>query len=158
MGSRGSVIPFFQNLALEGKPLPITDLRMTRFWISIQDAVEFVLDSFEIMQGGELYVPRIPSMKIVDLASAISPNSDFVEIGIRPGEKLHEVMITEDDSFYTVEFEKYYAILSPELKQLEFYKKNGLPVQHGFKFSSDNNKDWHTLETFRSVLIENNLI
>ena len=102
MGSRGSVIPYFRQIAESGEPLPLTDLRMTRFWISIQQAVEFVVESFEIMQGGELYVPRIPSMKLKDLAMAISPNSKLIEIGMRPGEKLHEEMITETDSLSTV--------------------------------------------------------
>jgi UDP-N-acetylglucosamine 4,6-dehydratase len=157
LGSRGSVIPYFKEKSKSGH-LPITDLEMTRFWLTIEEGVQFVLDSFERMHGGEIFVPKIPSFKIVDVAKVVAPKAQMDVIGIRPGEKLHEVMITEDDSFYTVEFEKYYAILSPELKKLDFYKKNGLPVQHGFKFSSDNNKDWHTLETFRSVLIENNLI
>lgn len=87
MGSRGSVIPLFRKLASESKPIPVTDLRMTRFWISIDEAVKFIMDSFELMEGGELYVPRIPSMKLVDLVSAIAPDSKLIEIGLRPGEK-----------------------------------------------------------------------
>ena len=157
LGSRGSVIPFFKEKRKSGH-LPITDLEMTRFWITIEESVQFVLDSLARMQGGEIFVPKIPSFKIVDVAKVVAPNAQMDVIGIRPGEKLHEVMITEDDSFYTIEFEKYYAILSPELNKLDFYKKNGQPVPPGFKFSSDNNKDWHTLETFRTVLNENNLI
>jgi UDP-N-acetylglucosamine 4,6-dehydratase len=102
MGSRGSVIPFWKKLAEEGQPLPITDLRMTRFWISIDQAVQFVLNSLEIMNGGELYVPRIPSMRIVDLAAAVAPQAELVEIGMRPGEKLHEEMISSDDSRRTI--------------------------------------------------------
>ena len=97
MGSRGSVIPFFRQLAEAGKPIPITDLRMTRFWISLEEAVTFVLESLDLMSGGELYVPRIPSMRIIDLAHAISPNAIIEEIGLRPGEKLHEEMISADD-------------------------------------------------------------
>ena len=94
MGSRGSVIPFFRRLAEEGEPLPITDLRMTRFWITLPQAVEFVIGSFQEMDGGELYVPRIPSMRVTDLARAIAPDAELVEVGIRPGEKLHEEMIS----------------------------------------------------------------
>ena len=94
MGSRGSVIPYFRDLASANKPLPITDFRMTRFWISTVEAVRFILKSFEVMDGGELYVPKIPSMKIIDLAEVIAPNGNLVEIGLRPGEKLHEEMNT----------------------------------------------------------------
>lgn len=102
MGSRGSVIPHFLSLAKQGIPFPITDKRMTRFWITLDHATSFVLDTLEMMQGGELYVPIIPSMRIMDLANAISPNSEVVETGIRPGEKLHEEMISTDDSRRTV--------------------------------------------------------
>ena len=97
MGSRGSVIPFFRGLADAGESLPITDLRMTRFFITLPQAVKFVTDSFEQMQGGELYVPRIPSMKIVDLAQAVAPGAKMHEIGLRPGEKLHEEMISAEE-------------------------------------------------------------
>jgi UDP-N-acetylglucosamine 4,6-dehydratase len=110
MGSRGSVIPFFQEIASQGKPLPITDLRMTRFWISIESAVKFVIDSLELMKGGELYVPRIPSMKITDLANAVSPGTKLEEIGMRPGEKLHEEMISADDSRRTIILENRYVV------------------------------------------------
>ncbi len=97
-GSRGSIVPKWQEMASRGEPLPITDHRMTRFWITLPQAVEFVLDSFDLMTGGELYVPRIPSIRIVDLAAAIAPGAELVEIGIRPGEKLHEEMIALDDA------------------------------------------------------------
>ena len=142
MGSRGSVIPFFQDLALEGKPLPITDLRMTRFWISIDDAVNFVLDSFEIMQGGELYVPRIPSMKIVDLARAISPNSEIVEIGIRPGEKLHEEMISAEDSRRTVQVSSNRFLVLPVVAEWNFDIPEGEVMKERTAYASDTNDLW----------------
>ena len=142
MGSRGSVIPFFQNLALEGKPLPITDLRMTRFWISIDDAVKFVLDSFEIMQGGELYVPRIPSMKIVDLATAISPNSEIVEIGIRPGEKLHEEMISTEDSRRTIQISRNRFLVLPVVAEWNFKIPEGEVMKERTAYASDTNELW----------------
>jgi UDP-N-acetylglucosamine 4,6-dehydratase len=157
LGSRGSVIPFFKEQGKLGV-IPITDPNMTRFWLTIEDGVEFVLKSFERMQGGEVFVPKIPSFKVIDVAKVVAPDVKTEIIGIRPGEKLHEVMITEDDSIDTVEFDKYYAILSPLLKKSEYYKKNGRPVKLGFRFTSDNNKDWHTHESFKSTLIENNLL
>jgi UDP-N-acetylglucosamine 4,6-dehydratase len=157
LGSRGSVIPFFKEKRKTGV-IPITDIEMTRFWITIEDGVDFVLKSIESMQGGEIFVPKIPSFKVSDVAKVVAPDAKTEIIGIRPGEKLHEVMITEDDSFYTLEFDDYYAILSPELMKSDYYKKNGKQVKAGFRFSSDNNKDWHTLETFKSTLIKNNLL
>jgi UDP-N-acetylglucosamine 4,6-dehydratase len=157
LGSRGSVIPFFKEKSNTGV-IPITDVEMTRFWLTIEDGVDFVLKSIERMQGGEIFVPKIPSFKVVDVAKVVAPAAKTEIIGIRPGEKLHEVMITEDDSFYTLEFDDYYAILSPELVKSDYYNKNGKKVNAGFRFSSDNNKDWHTLETFRSTLIKNNLL
>jgi len=157
LGSRGSVIPFFKEKSNTGV-IPITDIEMTRFWLTIEDGVDFVLKSIECMHGGEIFVPKIPSFKVVDVAKVVAPTVKTEIIGIRPGEKLHEVMITEDDSFYTLEFDDYYAILSPELMKSDYYNKNGKKVKAGFRFSSDNNKDWHTLETFRSTLIKNNLL
>jgi UDP-N-acetylglucosamine 4,6-dehydratase len=157
LGSRGSVVPFFKEKSKSGI-LPITDFEMTRFWLTIDQGVLFVLNSLARMHGGEIFVPKIPSFKVADVAKVIAPKAKLELIGIRPGEKLHEVMITEDDSFYTLEFDEYYAILSPILKSSEFYKNNGKEVKHGFRFSSDNNKDWHTFETFRAILIKNNLI
>lgn len=142
MGSRGSVIPFFQNLAREGKPLPITDKRMTRFWISLEDAVKFVLDSFEIMQGGELYVPRIPSMKILDLANAISPNSEIVEIGIRPGEKLHEEMISAEDSRRTLKISMDRFLVLPVVAEWEFKVPVGESMEERTAYASDSNDLW----------------
>ena len=157
LGSRGSVIPFFREQSKLGV-IPITDPNMTRFWLTIEEGVEFVLKSFERMQGGEIFVPKIPSFKVIDVAKVVAPDVKTEIIGIRPGEKMHEVMITEDDSMDTVEFDKYYAILSPLLKNSAYYKKNGQPVKLGFRFTSDNNQDWHTYESFKSTLIKNKLI
>ena len=110
LGSRGSVVPFFKEKSKSGV-IPITDTDMTRFWLTIEDGVDFVLKSIERMQGGEIFVPKIPSFKVVDVAKVVAPDAKTEIIGIRPGEKLHEVMITEDDSFYTLEFDDYYVIL-----------------------------------------------
>lgn len=151
LGSRGSVIPFFQEQQKLGV-LPITDIRMTRFWLTIEEGVQFVLDSLERMQGGEIFVPKIPSFKVIDVAKVVAPDTPTKIIGIRPGEKLHEVMITEDDSNFTVEFEKYYAILAPFLMESNFYSNNGSKVPFGFSFTSENNKYWHSVESFRAVL------
>lgn len=157
LGSRGSVIPFFIEQAKSGS-VPITDKRMTRFWLTIGEAVAFVLASLERMQGGEIFVPKIPSFKIVDVAKIVSPNAPIRFIGIRPGEKLHEVMITEDDSNYAFEFDKYYAILAPFLLESDFYKDYGRKVEYGFSFSSENNPLWHSEETFREVLFNIGLL
>ena len=151
LGSRGSVIPFFLEQAKLGV-IPITDERMTRFWLTIQEAVEFVLKNLERMQGGEIFVPKIPSFKIVDVAQIVSPNTPTKIIGIRPGEKLHEVMITEDDSSFTYEFQDFYAILAPFLVDSPYYKNNGKRVPFGFSFNSENNHLWHTDKSFREVL------
>ena len=157
LGSRGSVIPFFQERSKSGK-IPITDERMTRFWLTIEDGVQFVLDSLERMIGGEIFVPKIPSFKVTDVAKVVSPGVPTQIIGIRPGEKLHEVMITEDDALHTLEFEGFYAILSPTLSFHAEYPGDGKKVSSNFKFSSDNNKLWHTHESFKNLLIENGLI
>ena len=157
LGSRGSVIPFFLDRAKSGS-IPITDERMTRFWLTIQEGVQFVLDSFERMHGGEIFVPKIPSFKVTDVAKVVCPEVPTKIIGIRPGEKLHEVMITEDDSHNTYEFEKYFAIISPALAASGAYEKIGKKVDEGFRFSSDNNKDWHTEESFLKVLQDNGIL
>jgi UDP-N-acetylglucosamine 4,6-dehydratase len=141
MGSRGSVIPFFQEIAAQGKPLPITDLRMTRFWISIESAVKFVIDSLEIMTGGELYVPRIPSMKIVDLANAVSQGAKLEEIGMRPGEKLHEEMISADDSRRTVILENRYVV-TPVVAEWGYQPPKGSRMPEGRAYRSDTNDLW----------------
>lgn len=157
LGSRGSVIPFFKLKSQEGI-IPITDPNMTRFWISINSGVDFVLKSLEIMQGGEIFVPKIPSFKVIDVAKVVAPGIETQIVGIRPGEKLHEVMITEYDSLNTKEFDSFYVILSPELKKSNFYEINGKRVEVGFSYSSNTNKDWHSLESFKSTLIENDLL
>jgi UDP-N-acetylglucosamine 4,6-dehydratase len=141
MGSRGSVIPFFREIAAQGKPLPITDLRMTRFWISIESAVEFVIDSLEMMTGGELYVPRIPSMKIVDLANAVVPGAKLEEIGMRPGEKLHEEMISADDSRRTIILENRYLV-TPVVAEWGYKPPNGAIMPEGQAYRSDTNDSW----------------
>ena len=154
MGSRGSVIPFFIKLRDQGaKELPITDMRMTRFNISLQEGVDLVMWALGHHLGGELFIPKIPSYKITDVAKAIAPNLPLKEIGIRPGEKLHEEMITPTDSLNTIDIGKYYAIL-PSVAfnhTTEDYLKhhNAKFVPQGFYFASDNNQDWDTVETLR---------
>jgi UDP-N-acetylglucosamine 4,6-dehydratase len=141
MGSRGSVIPFFQEIAAQGKPLPITDLRMTRFWISIESAVKFVIESLEIMTGGELYVPRIPSMKIIELANAVAPGAKIEEIGMRPGEKLHEEMISADDSRRTISMKNRYVVM-PVVAEWGYKPPKGLRMPEGQAYRSDTNDLW----------------
>ena len=156
MGSRGSVIPFFRKLADAGQSLPITDLRMTRFFITLPQAVKFVTDSFEIMQGGELYVPRIPSMKIVDLAQAVAPGAEMHEIGLRPGEKLHEEMISPEEGRRALRIGDRY-VLQPDLASWGYTApEHGEPVPDGFHYTSDNNDEWFTREDF-TKLIETDL-
>jgi UDP-N-acetylglucosamine 4,6-dehydratase len=157
MGSRGSVIPFFREFAARNEPLPITDLRMTRFWISISDAVKFVLGSFPIMQGGELYVPRIPSMKIVDLAHAVSPGAALVEIGVRPGEKLHEEMISAEDSRRTVSVSQDRLVVLPVAAASDFVIPAGTFLEERVAYASDTNSDWVNIESMQTFIMENNL-
>ena len=157
LGSRGSVIPFFLEKAKSGS-IPITDTRMTRFWLTINQGVQFVLDCLERMYGGEIFVPKIPSFKVIDVARVVCPDIPTHVIGIRPGEKLHEVMVTEDDAFNTVETKDFYAILSPALKQLGIYDAISSKVPDGFRFSSDNNQSWHTDESFLRTLRENGIL
>jgi UDP-N-acetylglucosamine 4,6-dehydratase len=153
MGSRGSVIPFWKSLAEAGRPLPITDLRMTRFWISIEQAVQFVMDSLEIMQGGELYVPRIPSMRIVDLACAVAPDTQLVEIGMRPGEKLHEEMISADDSRRTLLIADRYVV-TPVVAEWGYEIPKGIPMAEGVAYQSQTNDLWMSQEDIRNFLTE----
>ena len=143
MGSRGSVIPFFMSIKEKGV-IPITDERMTRFMMPLDKAVELVWKAFDDMQGGEIYVKKTPSIKIIDIARVIAPKSKFEIIGIRPGEKLHEQMISTEDSYYTYEYSDYYKIL-PQINNWNKDKnriKNGLKVEEGFTYSSNNNIDW----------------
>ena len=149
IGSRGSVVPYFQKLLREGTTfLPITDEKMTRFMITLEDGVNFVLKNFERMQGGEIFVPKIPSMRMVDLADAMAPNLERKIIGIRPGEKLHEIMCPADDSHLTFEFDDHFVI-APTITftQRRDYDHNilgemGQKVIQGFEYNSGNNKEW----------------
>ncbi|MFA6145472.1 MAG: UDP-N-acetylglucosamine 4,6-dehydratase (inverting) [Sulfurimonas sp.] len=151
LGSRGSVIPFFEKLMAQGATeLPITDERMTRFWITLQEGVDFVLKNFQRMHGGETFIPKIPSMKVSDVATAIAPHLPHKNVGIRPGEKMHEVMCPRDDSHLTLEFHDHYVIKPTILftEKADFSLNNcgeeGKPVEYGFKYSSDTNSDWLT--------------
>jgi UDP-N-acetylglucosamine 4,6-dehydratase len=156
MGSRGSVIPFFQEIAAEGKALPITDLRMTRFWITIESAVQFVIESLEIMSGGELYVPKIPSMKIIDLAKAVAPNSRLEEIGMRPGEKLHEEMISADDSRRTIILKNRYLV-TPVVAEWGYKPPPGILMPEGQAYRSDTNELWMSESDIKDFIKNNNL-
>ena len=161
MGSRGSVIPYFLEKKSTGS-LPITDERMTRFNITLQQGVDFVLMALDKMWGGELFVPKIPSYKILDLAKAIAPNAKYENVGIRPGEKLHEEMITATDAINTIEFDDYFVILpSTQLWDIEKFRKEsngkeGKLCQYGFSYNSGNNKDFLSVEKLRE-LIKNNV-
>ena len=153
MGSRGSVIPFFIQKAKNGNVLPITHKEMTRFNISLDDGVEMVLWAIENALGGEIFVPKIPSYRIETVVKAIAPNSTLEYIGIRPGEKLHEEMITESDSYNTIEFDKYYAILpSDALKEKYLTHFNGWEVPKGFKYNSGTNNKWVEVEEMRQLI------
>jgi len=151
-GSRGSVIPFFKQEKNNGV-LPITDERMTRFWITLEQGVRFVIRCFSLMVGGEVFVPKIPSMKIVDLAKAIAPKAKIKKVGIRPGEKLHELMIAEDDARNTKEFKDYYIIQPafPWWENINSAKGKSLPG--GFKYSSDRNTQWLTTKELRKMIV-----
>jgi UDP-N-acetylglucosamine 4,6-dehydratase len=151
MDSRGSVVPFFRKLAAEGKPLPVTDVRMTRFWITLPQAVAFVNESFDMMQGGELYVPRIPSIRITDLVEAVAPGSETEAVGIRPGEKLHEEMISLDDARRTLRIGERYVVL-PTIATWGFTPPTGDPLPEGFAYRSDTNDVWLDVDGIRSML------
>lgn len=155
IGSRGSVVPFFLKERHKGV-LPITDENMTRFNISLEEGVDMVLYALENSWGGELYVPKLPSFRVVDLAKAVAPNAELKIVGIRPGEKIHEEMITETDSLNTIEFEKYFVITpaaNPYLKVDELIKAfNGKPVPVGFKYNSGTNDRWLSVEELREQI------
>jgi UDP-N-acetylglucosamine 4,6-dehydratase len=156
VGSRGSVIPFFIKKKAEGV-LPITHESMTRFWITLEQGVEFVLNCLQQMHGGELFVPKIPSMNIMDLAKAIAPEAKTEIIGIRPGEKIHEVMISSDDALNTLEFESHYVIqpAHPWWDNLKYIKiKGGKEVENDFVYSSDNNSDWLSVDRLKQYIAE----
>jgi UDP-N-acetylglucosamine 4,6-dehydratase len=154
VGSRGSVIPLFAEMRNDGV-VSVTDKRMTRFWITLEQGVEFVLSCFERMHGGEIFVPKIPSMNIMDLVKAVAPGCEVRVVGIRPGEKLHEVMVPEDDARHTVEYEDYFAILptfhdwDPEAYVRE---NGGRRCPDGFKYSSDTNVQWLTVAELRAMI------
>ena len=150
VGSRGSVVPFFKKIRHTGV-LPVTDDRMTRFWITLDQGVQFVIDNLNRMRGGELFVPKIPSMNIIDLAKAIAPECDIEIVGIRPGEKLHETMITVDDARHTLEFDDYYVI-QPEFNWWHANIAGGKPVEDGFYYNSANNGQWLTIEELQSIV------
>lgn len=154
MGSRGSVIPFFLDKRREGV-LPITDQRMTRFNITLEDGVRLVLKALEIMWGGETFVPKIPSYRISDVAEAIGPDCEHRVVGIRPGEKLHEEMITETDALNSIEFDEYYTILpSMALWSVDDFIRtfNGRPCAPGFRYNSGSNDDWLSVEDIRNLI------
>jgi len=154
LGSRGSVIPFFKERAQAGV-LPITDPRMTRFWITLDQAVHFVIKALKLSKGGEIFVPRIPSMKIVDLAAAIAPNCRQEIVGIRPGERLHETLIGEDDARNTVQFNECYMIQANPVVREEFISKNngsGKLCPDGFSYTSNNNSDWITVDELKNLV------
>lgn len=158
LGSRGSVIPLFMKMANTNE-LPITDDRMTRFWITLPQAVDFVIKSFDMMSGGELFIPKIPSMRITDLAEAIAPGCKKNVVGIRPGEKLHEVMISRDDSRNLYEYENRYI----KLPDFSFWgeslpAKCYVPVKEGFEYSSDTNSMWLNVEELREILKQDGVI
>jgi UDP-N-acetylglucosamine 4,6-dehydratase/5-epimerase len=156
MGSRGSIIPFFISIAKDGV-LPITDNRMTRFMISLEEGVELVWHAFNNMKGGEIYVKKIPSMKITDVALAVDKNAKQEEVGIRPGEKLHEQMIGSEDAFYTYEYHDYYKIL-PSINEWSIDPErigNGVKVKSNFVYSSDNNKEWMEVKTLKKWIKKN---
>lgn len=153
-GSRGSIIPLFYNIIKNGgTELPITDFRMTRFWISLTEGVELVIKALAEAKGGETFISRIPSFKVTDLAEAMLPGCKKKEIGIRPGEKLHEIMITPEDSFNTYEYDKHF-IVYPQVvwNDRQVPDLSGTKVTEGFSYSSGNNTEWLTVEDIRELL------
>ena len=157
VGSRGSVVPLYQRLIADGvESLPVTDARMTRFWITLQQGVDFVLSSLAMMHGGEIFTPKIPSMTITDLAAAMAPQLDHHVIGIRPGEKLHEVLLTADDSRTALELDDRY-ILQPQFSfwsQEPYVADGAKAVADGFQYDSKTNSDWLTPDRLRKMLGE----
>ena len=153
-GSRGSVIPFFHNIIKNGgDKLPITDYRMTRFWISLQQGVELVIKALEEATGGETFISKIPSFRITDLAQAMMPGCEMPEVGIREGEKLHEIMVTVEDAPHTYEYEKHFVVY-PQVKwnNKQKMKEGGKKVPEGFSYSSDNNTEWLSVEEIRELI------
>lgn len=155
LGSRGSVVPFFKERVQTGI-LPITDEEMTRFWVTLGQAAHFVLESLAKSKGGEIFVPRIPSMKIIDLAKAIGPECKIEIVGIRPGEKIHEILISEDESRNTIEFKECYVVQANQVRQENLLKngkgQKGRLCAGGFKYSSDSNTQWLKVEELRELV------
>ena len=154
-GSRGSVIPFFQNIIDKGgTKLPITDYRMTRFWISLEEGVKLVIKALEESRGGETFISRIPSFRIIDLAQAMLPGCEMPEIGIREGEKLHEIMVSAEESGYTYEYDKHY-IIYPNYNwwNPDYLIPGGRKVEPGFAYSSGDNKEWMSIEDIKEKLL-----
>lgn len=157
IGSRGSVVPLFKKIKERNEKFPITDPRMTRFWIKLSDGAGFVEKCLTMMRGGEIFIPKIPSMKIVDLARAISPDTEHEIVGIRPGEKLHELLLTKDDSRHTLEFKTFFVIMpSTHLwdssRSLNYDNQDGVAVAPGFEYASDTNADWFHVDQLRAVI------
>ena len=155
-GSRGSIIPIFANVIKNGgKELPITDVRMTRFWISLTEGVKLVIKALKEAKGGETFISRIPSFKVTDLAEAMLPGCGIKEIGIRPGEKLHEIMITPEDSFNTYEYDRHF-IVYPQVvwNERQVPDLSGKKVEEGFSYSSGNNTEWLSVEDIRKLLAD----
>ncbi|MBU1158556.1 MAG: UDP-N-acetylglucosamine 4,6-dehydratase (inverting) [Candidatus Thermoplasmatota archaeon] len=155
VGSRGSVIPLFLNQRKAGR-LTVTDPRMTRFWITLDQGVQFVISCIENMHGGEIFVPKIPSMKITDLAEAVAPGCEIEHSGIRPGEKIHELLISEDEVRTTIELDDRYVVQPPHPWWKEWVWEGGRPMEAGFKYSSDSNKDWVTADQLGEMIREFN--
>ncbi len=152
VGSRGSVVPVFLKQRQNGK-VTITDDRMTRFWLSLDQGVRFVIQCIEQMQGGEVFVPKIPSMKVIDLARAIAPNAEVEIIGIRPGEKLHEVLISEDEARHTVELPNMFVVQPAEASWFGYdWQNKGKLLDVGYSYSSDNNSEWLDLAGIRKFI------
>ncbi|WDO11343.1 UDP-N-acetylglucosamine 4,6-dehydratase (inverting) (plasmid) [Streptomyces murinus] len=151
LGSRGSAVPLFRRLAAKGKSLPITDKRMTRFWITLDQAVDFIIDSFTLMKGSELFVPRIPSMRVLDLAEAVAPGALTHEVGMRPGEKLHEEMISTADAARTYQHGDRYIVLPQRGVTDEDLPTSGR-LPDGFCYRSDTNNQWLSAEDIRNIL------
>lgn len=151
VGSRGSVVPVFLGQRRSGR-LSITDERMTRFWLSLEEGVRFVISCLEGMHGGEVFVPKIPSMKVVDLARAIAPDAELEYVGIRPGEKLHEVLISDDEARNTVENDGMYIVRPPETLWERSLSYPGTPLPEGFRYASDSNMHWLDLEGIKQLI------
>jgi len=151
LGSSGSVIPLFNEQKKKGE-ITITDKEMTRFWISLEDGIRFVIRCIEMMKGGEIFVPKIPSMRIMDLAEAIAPQAKKKIVGIRPGEKIHEILLTEEEARHSKEFDSYFVVVPEFPFWNESNFKDGRNLKEGFRYSSDKNKNWITKEQLKKVL------